>query len=75
MKRNIVTTTMSNTGSMNSEMAAPCDTSPETMPVWKEDRRSDHERAEHVAAIEDEAITQGRLRNGISDCDHRYGPS
>ena len=25
----------SRTGSMNNEIAAPCDTSPETMPVWK----------------------------------------
>ena len=28
-------TTTNSTGSMNSEMAAPCDTSPETMPTWK----------------------------------------
>ena len=28
-------TTTSSTGNMNSEMAAPCDTSPEVMPVWK----------------------------------------
>ena len=33
MKRSMKITTTSSTGSMNSEMAAPCDTSPETMPV------------------------------------------
>src|SRR5215472_891003 len=35
MKRNIATTTTSSTGNMNNEMAAPCATSPELMPVWK----------------------------------------
>ena len=63
MKRNIATTTTSSTGSMNSEMAAPCDTSPELMPVWKpaetEDRGRAH-RSAHGHQKDDGQIGKGK---------------